>query len=69
MHGVGSAVHTWTQQALQSKHDETQLCGPCWTSPGAEGHIRKTDRMARALYQQISQLRTLARSVPLNPIQ
>ena len=28
VHGVGSAVHTWTQQTLQSKHDETQLCGP-----------------------------------------
>ena len=60
VHGVGSAVHTWTQQTLQSKHDETQLCGPCWTSPDTEEHIRITDRMARALYQQISQLRTLA---------
>ena len=45
---------------MQSKHDETQLYGPCWTSPDTEGHIRITDRMARALYQQISQLRTLA---------
>ena len=47
VHGVGSAVHTWTQQTLQSKHDETQqtlqskydesqLCGPCLTSQDTE---------------------------------
>ena len=28
VHEVGSAVHAWTQQTLQSRHDETQLCGP-----------------------------------------
>ena len=59
VHGVGSVVHTWTQQTLQSKHDETQLCGPCRTSPDTEEHTRTADRMARQLCQQISHLRAL----------
>ena len=67
VHGAGSVVHIWTQQTLQSKHDETQLCGPCRTSPDTEEHTRTADRMARQLYQQISQLRALA-SLPCSNV-
>ena len=51
MHGIVSTVYTWTQQMLQSKHYETQLCGPCCTSPDTEGHIRI---MVSQLYRNLS---------------
>ena len=51
VHGLGSAVHIWTQQALQSKHDEILLCCPCLTSQDTEEQARITGHVVTSLAQ------------------